>query len=66
MHERASWLLFSRDAVVVQLLVLSNLQFSWCYEKSALNQMSAYSFEYLSGENSKRCTAEAQVNKTRY
>lgn len=28
--------------------------------------MSAYSFEYLTGENSKRCTAEAQVNKTRY
>lgn len=29
MHERDSWFLFFRDVVVVQLLVLSNLQFSW-------------------------------------
>lgn len=28
--------------------------------------MSAYSLEYLAAENSKRCTAEAQVNEARY
>lgn len=66
MHEKDSWLLFFRDVVVVQLFVFNNSQFSWCYEKSAVNQVSAYSLEYLTGDDSKKCTAEAQVNKTRY
>lgn len=66
MHEWDSWLLFFRDVVIVQLLLFANSQFSWWYEKSAVNQVSAYSLEYLTGEDSKRCTAEAEGNKTRY
>lgn len=66
MHGRDSWLTFFRDVVVVQLLVFNNLQFCWCYEKSAVNQVNTYSLEYLTGEDGKRCTAEAQVNKARY
>lgn len=66
MHGRDSWLMFFRDVVVVQLLVFNNLQFCWCHEKSAVNQVNTYSLEYLTGEDGKRCTAEAQVNKARY
>lgn len=58
--------LFFRDVVVVQSLVCSNLLIQLVLKKSAVNQVSIYSLEYLTGEDSKQCTAEAQADKKRY
>lgn len=57
MHERDSWLTFfqRRDGSTVSC----NLLIQLVLKKSAVSQGSIYSLEYLTGEDSKRHTAEA-------